>query len=308
MALFVILIGTFEWRVRHVLWAGHIPSFLAVSDDVVQKILAGGTRLGVDYRTQSTFTTSLSFAEYLALTTPFVLHIAVEARRQMIRIAAIACVPIIFFGVFITNSRLGALGFFLSFLLYIVIWALRRWRNDPRSILGPAVALAYPAILGGFIGASLLNLRLYRMIWGGGQYTFSTDARREQIRLGLPKLLHEPLGHGFGQAAQVLQYYNPGGTLTIDNYWLAIALNYGVLGFFVYYGMFAIGIFYAAKSLFRSDEHEISFLLPAAIALANFVVIKSVFSQEANHPLAFMLLGMVAALVFRASKENPVHA
>ena len=35
----------------------------------------------------------------------------------------------------------------------------------------------------------------------------------------------------------MLQYYN-GPTLTIDSYWLNVLLDYGVLGFFVFYGIF----------------------------------------------------------------------
>ena len=304
MALFVIAIGTWEWRMQHVPWAGHIPRFMAVSDESVQRILAGATRLGVFYRTQSTFTTSLSFAEYLALTAPFVIHLAVEGRRLITRIAAAACVPIIFFGVFITNSRLGALGFFLSFLLYIIVWAFRRWRSDTTSILGPAITLGYPLIFGSFVAASLVNLRLYRLVWGGGQYQFSTDARRQQIEMGLPKILHAPWGHGIGQAGEVLGFTNPSGLLTIDNYYLSIALEYGVVGFIAYYGMFIIAIAYAGLTVLRSRSYETSFLMPAMIALCNFVVIKSVLSQEANHPLAFMLLGMITALVYRVGREN----
>lgn len=304
VAIVVIAIGAQEWRTKHVVWAGHIPSFLAVSDEAVQRILAGKTRLGIFYRVQSTFTTSLSFAEYLALTTPFVIHVAVNAKRQMTRLGAMVCVPIVFCGVLMTDSRLGALGFFLSFLMYIAIWGLRRWRSDPKSIMGPAITLGYPLIFSTFIAATLVNLRLYRMVWGGGQYSFSTDARQQQMEMGLPKILHAPWGHGIGEAASVLGFYNPSGLLTIDSYYLTVGLDYGVLGFIAYYGMFVAAMLYGARALFRSKSYETSFLVPAVIALANFVIVKSVLSQEAGHPFAFMLLGLVTALAYRVNLEN----
>jgi len=304
MALLVVVIGGLEWRQSRVLWAGHIPSFLAVSDEAVQRILAGTTRLGMFYRTQSTFTTSLSFAEYLALTTPFAIHFAVEGTSRSARLAATMCVPVIFFGVITTDSRLGALGFFLSLLLYAAVWALRRWRTNPTSIFGPAIVLGYPLLFGGFVLATLFNLRLYRMVWGGGQYQFSTDARQEQIAMAIPKILHAPWGHGIGQAADALQFYSPAGLLTIDSYYLTVALEYGVLGFIVYYGMFAAGIIYGSRAIFRTKSYGTSFIVPAVIALANFIVVKSVLSQEAGHPLAFMLLGMVVALAYRVNLEN----
>jgi hypothetical protein len=308
IALYTIVLGTWEWRIGRVPWVGHIPSFLAINDDSVARILTATYRQGGVYRTQSTFTTSLSFAEYLALTTPFVIHLAVEGRRWITRAAATVFVPVIFFGIYITNSRLGALGFFLSFLLYIAIWGVRRWRSDRKSIVGPAVTLGYPAIFTSFILASLVNLRLYRMVWGGGQYEYSTDGRRQQLEMAIPIIMHNPIGHGIGQAAEVLGFVTPGGMLTIDNYYLSIALDYGVLGFIAYYGMFIAAIAYGGLTLLRSRSYETSFLLPAIIALSNFVVIKSVLSQEANHPLAFMLLGLTVALVYRVNLEQKREA
>jgi hypothetical protein len=38
---------------------------------------------------------------------------------------------------------------------------------------------------------------------------------------------------------------------------------------------------------------------PLAIALTNFLVIKSVFSQQDNHPVVYMMLGAVVALCNR---------
>jgi hypothetical protein len=308
IALYTIALGTWEWRIGRVPWFGHIPSFLKIADDSVARILTATYRQGGIYRTQSTFTTSLSFAEYLALTTPFVIHLAVEGRQWITRAAATVFVPVIFFGIYITNSRLGALGFFLSFLLYIAVWGVRRWRSNRKSIVGPAVTLGYPAIFASFILASLVNLRLYRMVWGGGQYEYSTDGRRQQLEMAIPIIMHNPIGHGIGQAAEVLGFVTPGGMLTIDNYYLSIALDYGVLGFIAYYGMFLVAIFYGGMALLRSRSYETSFLLPAIIALSNFIVIKSVLSQEANHPLAFMLLGLTVALVYRVDVEQKREA
>jgi hypothetical protein len=50
-------------------------------------------------------------------------------------------------------------------------------------------------------------------------------------------------------------------------------------------------------------QGELTMLLPLVVALMNFVVIKSVFSQNANHPLVFMMLGAVVALTYRAQRE-----
>lgn len=87
--------------------------------------------------------------------------------------------------------------------------------------------------------------------------------------------------------------------ITIDTYYLSVALEYGVLGFIVFYGMLAIAIYEASRrALFSDLENDTrSFLLPIAVSLVTFVIIKSVFSQQDNHPVIFMMLGALVAIV-----------
>ena len=47
-------------------------------------------------------------------------------------------------------------------------------------------------------------------------------------------------------------------------------------------------------------DRDVAFLAPIAIALINFVAIKAIFSQQDNHPLVFMMLGMAGALIYRS--------
>jgi hypothetical protein len=65
--------------------------------------------------------------------------------------------------------------------------------------------------------------------------------------------------------------------------------------------MILVAISYGAKYAFKSDAQkgEFGFFIPLTISLTNFFVIKSVFSNDDNHPLAFMMMGMIVALVYR---------
>lgn len=305
MTVLVSAIGYWEWRIGRVPWAGHIPSFLQIEDENVQRILAGASRAATGiYRVQSTFTTSLGLAEFLALTTPFLIHLVIESRRWWIRAAALFFIPFIFFTIINTDARLGAMGFFLSFLLYIGLWGARRWLADRHSLLGPAVTLSYPILFSGFFVATMFVGRLRRMVWGGGEHQFSTQARLTQIDTGLPMIIQRPFGHGVGQAAEVLGFTNGMGVPTIDSYYLSIALEYGLIGFILYFGIFVAAVVYAVRSLMRARTDEEFYLLPLAVSLIVFLVIKSVFSQEAGHPLAFMMAGAVCALTFRVTRSN----
>jgi hypothetical protein len=303
------LSGLIEWRQSLVPWARHIPSFLAVEDESVIRILDGSARASTGtYRVQSTFTTSLGFAEYLALTAPFLIHYAVMPFRPIVRIAALAALPALFFMIILTDSRLGVAGFLLASVVYIGVFAAIRWRHDRRSLFGPAVTLSSPLILASFLLATLFVRRLQRMVWGGGEHQASTEARAEQFQRGLELLMQNPLGYGIGRGADALNFRNGAGTLTIDTYYLLIALDYGVLGFFVYYSMIIGAAWVALKRLLsvKPLDREQLYLVPIFIALIIFIVIKSVFSQDANHPLVFMLMAMTLGLLARdqASKAG----
>jgi hypothetical protein len=300
MAIVVSLIGVQENVNGKVPWADHIPSFLKIEDETVIRILSGATREDV-YRVQSTFSTPLGLAEYLALALPFVLHFIMGAYHWVIRLAAVITVPFLLFIILATDARLGLIGFFTAGLLYLLVWAVLRWRRSKSDLFGPAIALGYPVIICLAIASTLFVGRIREKVWGSGQYDASTEGRTEMYQKGIPMILQHPFGHGPGMGAAALGITNPAGVLTIDTYYLAIGLDYGILGFFTYYAMILVAISYGAKYAFKSDAQkgEFGFFIPLTISLTNFFVIKSVFSNDDNHPLAFMMMGMIVALVYR---------
>lgn len=306
----IAVIGLMEADQRKVLWAGHIPSFLRIDDERVQGILSGAMRRATgEYRVKGNFTTPLGLAEFLALAMPFIVHFAMGPFRTPIRVAAAISIPIFFQVVILTDSRLGAVGGFLSVLLYVFFWGVLQWRRNKQSFVGPIVVLAYPAVFCTFIAATFFVTRLKRMVWGGGAEQASNQGRLNQIERGLPKIASNPIGHGIGEGAETLGVVSRGGVLTIDNYYLLIALEYGVIGFLVYYGAILSAIFYSGRhALDPSNDREFGYLVPLCVTLTNFFIIKSVFSQQDNHPLIYMMLGMVVALVYRKRQAEKASA
>jgi O-antigen ligase len=301
VAVIVSVLGLLEAPEHHALWVGHIPSFLKVGDENVALILAGGSRYDV-YRVQSVFSTSLGLAEFLGLIIPFVLHIvASPERRPAVRLAATATVPLMFTAVLATDSRLGLLGFFLGFMLYLLFWALMRWKRQ-NSLLGTAVVMSYPAIFMTAVAASFLIGRIRLKVWGGGQYDASNQGRKEQVMLGIPKVLSHPFGHGYGQGAIELGWAAPGGRISIDSFILNVAMESGWIGVSVFLFLFGFAAYDAVKVYlkYKENDPERSILLPLSISLFGFLAIKFVFAQGEIHPLVFMLLGMAVALIHRA--------
>lgn len=304
-AVFAALIGLQEWRLQAIPWAGSIPSFLAIDDPVVQNILSAKSRATTGiYRVQSKFTTPLGFAEYLAFSTPFVLYFLTFGKNWLIRFAALGTLPLLWISIFRTDSRLGFVGFFMSFLLFMILWALRRWRQRKDSIFGPAITIAYPVILSTFLVATFFVGRLRALVWGTKAQSFSSMAREEQVDMGLPMIFSQPWGRGIGRAAEELGYRNLAGGLTIDTYYLAIGLEFGVIGFLVYFGIFLTALLYGMKYLLDAKDGAETLLIPVMIALSIFVVVKSVFAQQENHPLVFIFLGVLFALCYRVRMQK----
>lgn len=301
----VCLIGLLEYRLQRVPWAGHIPSFLKIEDEYVQRILAGAIRDN-KYRVQSTFSTSLSYAEFLSLSLPFALHLCIQPYKPALRVAAGLSIPLSLFLVLESGSRLGLIGFLLAPTIYLAFWGVREWRRNRGSLLAPTIVLAYPAIFCAVIASTFFVGRIRMKVWGNGTQAASTQGRIDQYNEGIPKVLAQPWGHGIGMATDALGVTNQAGIATIDTYYLLVALDYGVLGFIAYYGMVLCGIYSSGKYAFLTvgRHRDYSVLIPIAISLTTFFVIKSVFSQEGNHPLVFMMLGAIAALIYRVRKED----
>jgi hypothetical protein len=308
MCVIVCFIGLWEQRLGAVPWAGHIPSFLRVDDPAVQRILAGGFRAATKiHRVTATATTPLGLAEMLGLTAPFAMHFVLGRYPLYARLAMGLYMPLAIYVILLTDSRLGVVACLVSVMFYLLIWAAVRWYHERKSLFAPAIVLGYPLIFTLFVAATFFVGRLRARVWGTGAQQASTDSRIDQWNMAIPKIIKNPIGYGWARGARTLGFTNGDGILTIDSYYISILLEVGVIGFILYYGMFARGIWTGAKTVVQSNESaEIQLLIPISVSLASFVVVKSVFSQEANHPLVFMMLAAVLALTYRARTEAAV--
>jgi len=298
-------IALWEGKLQALPWVGHTPSFLQVNDPVVLKILSfhGRTASGI-YRIQGKFTTALGLAEFIGMGTPLVVFFLLNAKNWMVRLAALISLPIIFMTVIGTDSRLAMNSYILSFFIYILVWSFQRWRSRKDSIIGPALILAYPFMAAVLYIASLTVTRIHNAVWGGGAAQASTIARQMQMAKGLPMALSHPWGYGIGMAATTLNFANPAGEISIDSYFLSLGLEYGVIGFLAFMTMFIAAIAYSAMALTHSDDPEMQFMAPLSISIANFLLSKSILSQQDNHSLAFLLIGAIGAMYYRYQKEQ----
>ena len=238
------------------------------------------------------------------LATPILLHFMMTSRQLWIRILAAVTIVFAIYAIFRTGSRLGMVGLLLTGLIYLLAWSVLRWRDYKDSIFGPAIVIAYPLLFALGIGASFAIGRIRNTIWGNGAQAASNMARQVQIEMGLPKILSHPFGYGFGRGGYELGFYSPGGKLTIDNYYLSVALDIGIIGFLVYFAIFIAQIIYGAKYAMKVRTLDTLLIVPITIGLFEFLVIKSVLSQTETHAIFFAMLGAVTALVWQIKRQE----
>ncbi len=304
-AIITSLIGILEFRKQHILWMNWLPAKMFADPVLMYKIFSVKMRDGI-YRAQSTFSVSLTFAEYLGLIMPVILYFIIDGANKFMRTISVCAYFIVSVGIYVTGSRLGIIAFIGTHGLYLLLWSLRRVRQKRDYLVNSAVLTIYPLVTLIFFIALAASPRLQSSILGGhGQSQFSNEGRAAQWRMSRDKILHRPIGgYGLGQSGNALGFRNPDGTLTVDSYFLTLLMDLGIPGLIAYVGIFMLTIFEAIKVYVYDKSQQARLAAPLAVCLAVFLVIKSVLSQTDNHPVVFMMLGMTLALVTVLKKDN----
>jgi hypothetical protein len=305
--LIVALLALPEYRTQVPIWVPHLPSFLRIDPELLAQMAAGNARAGtMDYRLRGTFTGALYFAEFLAVTFPFVLHAWARQRNLPGFILLSGGVVLMAMVMFLTGSRSAMLALVMTPLTYAFLVAWRLRTQNPESLGASLAVYSYPLAAAAMASLVVFWRRLHVLVIGGGQHALSTNARETQWNMGWPKIASRPLGHGVGRSGDTLGYYNPGAdSPTVDSFYLTLLLDFGVFGIIFFMSIFGTVLWlgFGLHNKARSEEQLL--LAPIMCSLFNFIVIKSVASTEGNLPLMFILIGCMMGL---ASRQKQIDA
>lgn len=307
VATILAIMALFEYRNQGILWAKHIPSFLAVSDPAMERLLSPVFRDG-DYRVTGTFSVSLCFAEFLSLTIPFFLQYLVNGRNKLHKIVVVVCDLLVINAILLTQARVGLVGIMVTHGIYGFIWSIRFWRTHKDSLFGPMLALSYPAALTVFALAMIFIGRLRQTWMGDSSTAASTLGRLDQAKKFPSVFIHRPLfGYGPNQAGRALDFRNQAGEMSIDSSLLSIPLSYGAFGMICYYAMFITLLIGGMRLAFEATEEEASYAMPFAVTIAAWLTSRIVLAQEDNASFMYMMLAAIVALAFqRKSKDDQI--
>ena len=209
------------------LLANILSPFISDGGEWLRVAQAEKIRDGV-FRAQFTHTHPLSLGEFLALMAPVAFALAILEKKLGRKLCWGLCLALIFGGAAATASRgaLLAIAFALAvsgaFCAFRLMRTAGAWRFKPAAGLLASLAL---------LASPVLAIGAWQVIAGEpGQSTArSSQGRIDQIEQAWPKIVKRPIGgYGSGRAARVLGFW--GTTLTVDNYYLSLALDLGLPG------------------------------------------------------------------------------
>jgi O-antigen ligase len=114
-----------------------------------------------------------------------------------------------------------------------------------------------------------------------------------QWEMALPHIIANPVtGHGIGNSGEIVGY-GGGGVFSVDSYPITLLVELGVPGLLLFYCMIGFAIWIGLR-LYLTDMNEKAAVAgPLACSLVAFAAYRTALSQQENHTLVFMLVGLM---------------
>lgn len=285
----------------HRLLADLLSPFIADNAAWLQNVQTEKVRDGV-FRAQSSHSHPLSLGEHLGFALPFAAAFFLAARKFPERIFWAAAFFVIAAGAVASNSRGAIMVMAISVAAMAGLFGYRflqraaasRWRPIAGLIILAAIAVSPVA----FIGA-------HGVVTGkaGQSAANSTQSRIVQMEMAWPKILKRPvLGYGSGRSARVLGYF--GKSLTLDNYYLSLALDLGLPGPLTFFAMLAAWGLAAVKRS-RLSHPSLGVVYVACFAAAiSLMISRSIASQTNNLSIVYFMLAAFAGASVTFSRRR----
>jgi len=250
------------------------------------------------YRSKSTFEHPLTYAQVLAISFFSIFSIAKHTSYRVVLFFLLS------FGAYASQSRSILVALFICFLAYGVMWLVVHVKNDTANKSLIAVLFSVVLIL------SFTIVFAVSVGQEGGRDRSSSMTRVMQAVVGVHLIAEKPLaGYGNGRAGYLLQeqtivpevkFY----TNTIDNYFLSVAIDSGIIGFLFF--MLFIGLpFFRILKLIRkrSDLLYDSSYIYLLLGYLGGVIVALVLSIYSALPLLFLTAG----LLIQSEDNNQQH-
>ena len=241
------------------------------------------------YRANSIYFVSLSFAEFEAMVAPLGAYFVLHGRDRREQILGLSSIMSALVAIFCSGSRGGWVSLLVAMPIMAFVWVVRHSKLNPHSLVSGIGALFFAL---GTTFTFLLVLfwqRANRMVFG-----YDDGDRWLQWEMALPHIQSNPItGHGMGSSGKIIGYGVESGMPSVDSYVITLLVENGVPGCLLFFGAIAIAIWIGLR-VYLSDRDPRGTLGSAlACSLIAFATYRTALSQTENHPLVFVIIGLI---------------
>ncbi len=296
----VALIAIAEFASQELL-ANILSPFIADDAEWLRNAQALKIRDGA-MRAQATHTHPLSLGEYLAFTAPFAAAFAVSAKTIVRRALWAGALLIIAAAAVSTDSRGAMIVIVVSLGAMSALLASRWLKRASASRWRPLAGLVFMLVVA---ATPIAAISAYGAVAGLGSISASnsTQSRLDQIEMAWPKIMKRPVGgYGTGRATRVLGYW--GRMLTLDNYYLSLALDLGIPGPLTFLAMLGA---WGATSFRRSMQSQTQLgviYLACFASAASIAVGRTIISQTGNLAIIYFMMAAFAGASVTFSRRR----
>jgi hypothetical protein len=272
-----------------------------VDSEVANQLTASKVR-GGNYRAQASFDHPLLFAEFVVINLPFAIALLLQRGRRVLGGLALG---LLFVGLYTSHSRIALVAgaaAVAAMVVALIVRGAQTGRKNPWPLVVTFFAL--PVLIA---GAIVVGLLLQQAAVGRTQVEASSTAARLQMLYGGWRLIQEQplLGYGPTMGALTLNFRNTFGVITLDNYFLSLALDSGLPALALFLLMLSVASWQYLKLAVTAQDRNVHVAAWVSFgALLAFIPIKAVLGTPLNNLMIFVWLGGLAALLHHA--PNPL--
>jgi hypothetical protein len=278
---------------------------LLVIDNTVQtnvgEILGTHLREGM-YRIKATFAHPLLFAEFVTSMLPLIAYrFAYGGAKAKLMMSGLVLMilPVLYF----THSRSAWAVMAILGIIFAAFFVVRSSKYKKFNYSTVISLLLVPALIGGAISAYMILLTLSHGTTA--EERISSMARVIMLEKGIPLIEAQPVvGYGVGLGGYTLGFVGEGGMLTLDNYYLLLALDSGLLALMI----FCLMLVWTGKKLITAltlQQRNYSTRLAAlALSVIGIAIFQTILGTTHNFPLLFLLLATMIVVLEISNSED----
>lgn len=250
------------------------------------------------FRTQVIFDHPIVFGQFLAAVLPFCLLMLIRDRHWLMKVLAMLSLSLSLVAIYKSGARSGLVGAAVGITLFsVVLWS----RAVCTGYLMRIISLLLVPVM--FVGAGVSYYIISSLV--GGQSAIENQSgllRVTMVENGIAALWDSPLvGFGEGMSPYIAGVKNPAGTLTIDSYYLSLALDGGYVGLALFLSIMAIFMYKAFRHSITNRGDDALYVAASVSSIAAILSVFSIVSISNNMTLLWII--MMSCLPFFQTRK-----